>query len=391
MYLQCTMLQIIGIMAENLKHQITAKDQSQRDLVNEYENKLSHLRDEVNKLKRDHDKLQKKNQKHNIQIQDEKDRLRNDLNKKDLDSEKLKDQNEDLKMKLRDWDSIGRTYQERIKGLENENMILKDKNEILQQQTKEVHDLLSQRKHTLENLEKSHQIEMVELESQITKLREQGEEHRGEIKRLQEATKGHETTDKEKSAELAYMDGRLKHATEVIQALEIEKDQLQKETNSKCDLLKLLEGKQRHQREDLTTLQENLQHKEGMIRDLQDASVYEESSAIQRLREDLRICQTELSSRKETEMFHQAEIERLQRRLADCEVVFTKSNSELKQKNEQLADKSETEIKRLLSENIKMKGHLERLENSKGCEVDGMKSEISNLTSDLHQRYRYSN
>ena len=38
----------------------------------------------------------------------------------------------DLKMKLRDWDSIGRTYQERIKGLENENMILKDKNEILQ-------------------------------------------------------------------------------------------------------------------------------------------------------------------------------------------------------------------------------------------------------------------
>ena len=35
-------------------------------------------------------------------------------------------------MKLRDWDSIGRTYQERIKGLENENMILKDKNDILQ-------------------------------------------------------------------------------------------------------------------------------------------------------------------------------------------------------------------------------------------------------------------
>ena len=30
-----------------------------------------------------------------------------------------------------------------------------------------------------------------------------------------------------------------------------------------------------------------------MFRDLQDASVYEESSVIQRLREDLRICQTE--------------------------------------------------------------------------------------------------
>lgn len=29
--------------------------------------------------------------------------------------------------------------------------------------------------------------------------------------------KGHETTGKEKSAEVAYMDGRLKHATEVIQ------------------------------------------------------------------------------------------------------------------------------------------------------------------------------
>ena len=36
-----------------------------------------------------------------------------------------------------------------------------------QQQTKEIQDLLSQRKHTLENLEKSHQIEMVELESQV--------------------------------------------------------------------------------------------------------------------------------------------------------------------------------------------------------------------------------
>ena len=35
-------------------------------------------------------------------------------------------------MKLREWDSIGRTYQERIKGFENENMILKDKNDILQ-------------------------------------------------------------------------------------------------------------------------------------------------------------------------------------------------------------------------------------------------------------------
>lgn len=32
----------------------------------------------------------------------------------------------------------------------------------------------------------------------------------------------------------------------------------------------------------------------AFYRDLQDASVYEESNAIQRLREDLRICQTEL-------------------------------------------------------------------------------------------------
>lgn len=31
-----------------------------------------------------------------------------------------------------------------------------------------------------------------------------------------------------------------------------------------------------------------------LLRDLQESSVYEESSAIQRLREDLRICQTEL-------------------------------------------------------------------------------------------------
>jgi hypothetical protein len=37
------------------------------------------------------------------------------------------------------------------------------------------------------------------------------------LQRLQEATNEHETTDKEKSAELAYLDGRLKHATEVIQ------------------------------------------------------------------------------------------------------------------------------------------------------------------------------
>jgi hypothetical protein len=39
------------------------------------------------------------------------------------------------------------------------------------------------------------------------------------LQRLQEGTKEHETTDKEKSAELAYLDGRLKHATEVIQVL----------------------------------------------------------------------------------------------------------------------------------------------------------------------------
>ena len=31
-----------------------------------------------------------------------------------------------------------------------------------------------------------------------------------------------------------------------------------------------------------------------LLRDLQESSVHEESSAIQRLREDLRICQTEL-------------------------------------------------------------------------------------------------
>ncbi|XP_028404960.1 centrosomal protein of 63 kDa-like [Dendronephthya gigantea] len=375
--------------AENLRHQITAMDQSQRDLVNEYETKLAHLRDEVNKLKRDHDKLQKKSQKQNIQIQDEKDRLRNDLNKKDFDSQKLKEQNEDMKMKLRDWDSIGRTYQERIKGLENENMILKDKNQILQQQTKEVQDMLSQRKHTLENLEKSHQIEMVEMENQITKLSEQEEENKKEIERLREAKKDYESTEKEKSAELVYLDGRLRHATEVIQALEFEKDQLQREVNSKFDLVKLLEDKHRHQREDLTTLQENLQHKEGMIRDLQEASVYEESNSLQRLREDLRIRETELSSRKETEKFHLSEIERLQKRLADCETTFTKSNIELKNKNEQLVGESQTEIKRLLSENAKIKGQLEKsrsLENSRSSEVEGMKGEISNLTSDLHQR-----
>lgn len=38
---------------------------------------------------------------------------------------------QDMKFKLQDWDGIGKTYHERIKGLENENLILKDKNDIL--------------------------------------------------------------------------------------------------------------------------------------------------------------------------------------------------------------------------------------------------------------------
>ena len=37
---------------------------------------------------------------------------------------------QDLKIKLREWDSVGRTYQGRVKGLEAENSTLKDKNEI---------------------------------------------------------------------------------------------------------------------------------------------------------------------------------------------------------------------------------------------------------------------
>ena len=35
-------------------------------------------------------------------------------------------------MKMRNWDNLGRTHQERIKGLETENLTLKNKNDILQ-------------------------------------------------------------------------------------------------------------------------------------------------------------------------------------------------------------------------------------------------------------------
>ncbi|XP_046853739.1 centrosomal protein of 63 kDa-like isoform X2 [Xenia sp. Carnegie-2017] len=192
-------------------------------------------------------------------------------------------------------------------------------------------------------------------------------QYKEEIQRLKDALNRHDSEEQEKSSEMSYKDGKLRHATVVIETLKNEKDELQQELNSKCDRLKFLEEKQRHQRADFTKLEENLHQKESMIRNLQDANAYEESRTIQKLREDLCECEREL-------------------RLAECEAAFKKSSDEFKEQNDKILDESETEMERLLSENIKLKDRVERVENFKVSELEGMKCEISNLTSDLHQR-----
>ncbi|XP_054838226.1 centrosomal protein of 63 kDa isoform X3 [Eublepharis macularius] len=300
-------------------------EQLNQDMTMEYEQQLKKVQEELIRLKRSYEKLQKKQLK---EVRQASKSLGEDSEKSEVGilTRKL----EEFRQKSLDWEKQRLHYQQHVASLETQRKALAEQSELIQSQ-------LCNRKQMFES---------VELASQ---------------------------------SEIQHLTSKLERANDTICANELEIERLNMRVDDLTDVnQKILEEQQRLQ-EELRLSKNSLQvlHEEKM--ELR-ATLLSQEDFVNSLKIQHEQLQKEVS-RLTTTLYNKEAVINLGSTNAKCVQLneeLTVKSHELQLMDEHLCH-SKAEIKRL-------KEQLSHIEQSHSAELEGMKQEISQLTRELHQR-----
>ncbi|XP_074523556.1 centrosomal protein of 63 kDa isoform X2 [Halichoeres trimaculatus] len=320
------------------------------ELVNKYEQQLQKVQEEQKKLKRSYQKLQQKQLKETNAGTKSKDSVGSEVTQL---SEKIKE----YQQRSVQWEQQSVQHQKQLRALEVHNKSLTDEltqlksqSALLEMQT-DHRECCSQVKHLRTQLEKAQDslhLQELELEHLRPLETQQGEYHRDqEVRRM---------VFSEERGEL--------HATLSCQDASMKRASL---------------GRQRLCNE-TARLKKVLQAKDHVIRSLEDCLAAQGSTGLETLRKDLEKTVIKLHSAQTCEAHLNAELACLRERL--------------ERTSQQRADQSQIEELRSIkaeydssvSELKKLREELHRAQQMHSSEVEGMRKEVSKLTSELHQR-----
>ncbi|XP_036426275.1 centrosomal protein of 63 kDa isoform X2 [Colossoma macropomum] len=337
-----------------LAKQLEEMQAGKQELVMKYEGQLQHVKDELSKLKRSYEKLQRK------QLKEAREGARSREDDKSEVS-RLNSKLEEFRQRSAEWEQQRLQYQRQVASLEAQRKSLAEKFTVVQsqgasrlQEQGEVQRLRAQ----LERAQDSLHAQELELE----RLRVLQEEL-GDLRREQQV-----------SCSIA--------ANAPAQVLSEERDELRATLDAQDQFVRSSGFQQQQLRSELARLSQALQAKEQVIRSLEECLASKNSSpGLNSLRQELEEVTTKLHCSQTCEKHLKAEVTRLRDKLESMRRQKGEANrreQEWKQLEEDYA-RSVTEVKRLREE-------LQRAEQTRCGEVEGMRKEVSQLTNELHQR-----
>ncbi|XP_055020386.1 centrosomal protein of 63 kDa isoform X2 [Boleophthalmus pectinirostris] len=331
----CTSRELL--QRKELEMSILQKQQesTKTELISKYELQLQKVREELNKLKRSYQKLQRKHVK------------QDSTGAKDTDSSevsRLKEKIEEHQRRSADWEQQCVKYQKQLVTLETQNKSLIQEISLLKSQW----SLPKEREH------KECCSQLQRLRAQLEKAQDSLHSQELELERLR-PLEVHAEEREELHATLDSQDSFLRRAS-------LERQRFQNEAER---------------------LKQLLQAKDQVIRSLEDCLAAHGGAGVETMRLDLEKTTAKLQCAQTSEAELRAELSCLKEKL---EMMSRRKEDQSKTEQELKSIKAEYES--CTAEMKKLREELQRAQQTHSGEVEGMRREVSKLTSELHQRDR---
>ncbi|XP_008046571.1 centrosomal protein of 63 kDa isoform X2 [Carlito syrichta] len=350
-----------------LHQQVEEQEEMKQRMTTEYKQELKKLHEELGRLKRSYEKLQKK------QMRDFRGNTKNHREDRS-EIERLTGKIEEFRQKSLDWEKQRLIYQQQVSSLEAQRKALAEQSDIIQAQ-------LTNRKQKLESVELSSQSEIQHLSSKLERANDTICANELEIERLTMRVNDLLGTNMAVLQEQRQKEEKLRDSEKLLEALQEEKRELKATLQSQENLI----CEARIQKE---TLQEKLkttdsQHTGEAMRPWEESPA--ERKCPSQGQGDLDTVLSQLNFTHASEELLQAEVTRLEGSLESVSATCKQLSQELMEKYEELK-KMEGHNNEYRTEIKKLKEQILQAEQSYSSALEGMKMEISRLTRELHQR-----
>ncbi|XP_052455431.1 centrosomal protein of 63 kDa isoform X7 [Carassius gibelio] len=325
-----------------LGQQLDEMQAGKQDLVVKYEEQLQYVKDELSKLKHSYEKLQRKHLKEAREGALSREEDRTELSH-------LKSKLEEFRQHSAEWEQQRLQYQKQVTSLEEQRKNLAEQFALIQTQgvgrTQE-------------------QAELQRLRSQLQRAQDSLHTQELELERLR------------------LLQDELGDSIQEHQVLSEEREELKATLDAQDQFVRSTGIQQQQLRREVTRLNQTLQAKEQVIRSLEEClGSHGSSPNLAFLRQELEKVTAKLNSSQTCENHLKAEVIRLRDKLESMrkhKAEMSRRENEWKQMEEEHTCCT-AEIKHLRAE-------LERAEQTRCGELEGMRKEVSQLTSELHQR-----
>ncbi|XP_042613425.1 centrosomal protein of 63 kDa-like isoform X3 [Cyprinus carpio] len=337
-----------------LGKQLDEMQAGKQELVVKYEEQLQYVKDELSKLKHSYEKLQRKHLKEAREGALSREEDRTELSH-------LKSKLEEFRQHSAEWEQQRLQYQKQVTSLEEQRKNLAEQFALIQTQgvgrTQE-------------------QAELQRLRSQLQRAQDSLHTQELELERLRllqdelgDSIQEHQVS----CPAAAHVRG---------QVLSEEREELKATLDAQDQFVRSTGIQQQQLRQEVIRLNQTLQAKIQVIRSLEECLAPHGSSPnLASLRQELEKVTAKLNSSQTCENHLKAEVIRLRDKLESMrkhKAEMSRRENEWKQMEEEHSCCT-AEIKHLRAE-------LERAEQTRCGELEGMRKEVSQLTSELHQR-----
>ncbi|XP_062070380.1 centrosomal protein of 63 kDa isoform X7 [Lepus europaeus] len=338
-----------------------------QEMAMEYKQELTKLHEELGRLKRSYEKLQKK------QIREFRGNAKN--HKEDRSEiERLTGKVEEFRQKSLDWEKQRLIYQQQVSSLEAQRKALAEQSEIIQAQ-------LANRKQKLESVELSSQSEIQHLSSRLERANDTICANELEIERLTMRVNDLVGTNMNILQEQQQKEDKLRESEKLLEALQEEKKELKASLQSQENLIR----EARLQKESLQARLKAADSQCTAEAPRLPAGSQAERKEVCPGQGDLDSVLSQLDFTHSSEELLQAEVTRLEGSLESVSATCKQLSQELMEKYEELK-KMEIHNNEYRAEIKKLKEQILQTEQSYSSALEGMKMEISQLTRELHQR-----
>ncbi|NXU53307.1 CEP63 protein, partial [Turnix velox] len=352
-----------------LHQQVADTEKAKHNMARDYEQQLKKFQEELSRLKRSYEKLQKK------QLREIREEATKRQGEDQFEMSRLTRKLEEFRQKSLDWEKQRLLYQQQVASLEAQRKALAEQSELVQTQ-------LASQKQILESVELASRSEIQQLTSKLERANDAMCASKLEVEKLNMKVDDLTENNRMILEDQLRVQEELRQSKKMLQVLQDEKMELRATLQSQEDFIDSTRLHQEQLQKELARVTETLCTKELLIRALEER-LQEKQLSSPGLELEHVLLQLDVAQNKEHHL--QSEVTHLENSLVSSNARCAQLSEELDENIKELQSMEEhhTESK---AEIKKLKEQLVQAEQTHSSQLEGMKREISRLTQELHQR-----